>query len=92
MVVDFKTHAEVSIIEVAGLLGVKSRRVTESLRILADVMYVREFETTTTVGDWRAAADKGLIVTAIKTLRESMEHLSIKDAQGVISAYITYKF
>ena len=92
LVVDFKTHAEVSIIEVAGLLGVKARRAVTALQSLADVLYVREIEAGKEIGNWRAEADNGKMVAAVKILRESTGHLSIEEAKNVIGMYLIHKF
>lgn len=92
IVVDFKTHAEVNILEVAGLLGIKARQATLALQTLADVLYVREIEAGKEITNWRAEADNGKIVTAVKILRESVEHLTIEGAKNVIGMYLIHKF
>jgi hypothetical protein len=92
LVVDFKTHANVSILEAGGLLNVKAGKAVKKLQSLASVLYVREFESAKPIPNWRTHAEAGRVVSAVRELRESIELLTIHEAKDVVEQYLIHKF
>lgn len=87
----FKEASSISLMEASEMLKTAGAQASVELRTLAEILYVREAESTREVGDWRSIAKTNKLVDAIRVLREGTG-IDVIGARLVVEAYRKSEF